>query len=102
MELERAAQQLAALGNQTRLAVYRILIQAGPAGSSVGDIRDQLEVPASTLSHHIARLIHAGLIMQERESRTLYCKANFKNMDALMTFLVDNCCDGNSCIQINT
>lgn len=102
MELERAAQQLAALGNQTRLAVYRILIQAGPAGSSVGDIRDQLEVPASTLSHHIARLIHAGLIMQERESRTLYCKADFKNMDALMTFLVDNCCDGNSCIQINT
>ena len=102
MELERAAQQLAALGNQTRLAVYRILIQVGPAGSSVGDIRDQLEVPASTLSHHIARLIHAGLIMQERDSRILYCKADFKNMDALMTFLVDNCCDGNSCIQINT
>ena len=102
MELERAAQQLAALGNQTRLAVYRILMQAGPAGSSVGGIRDQLEVPASTLSHHIARLIHAGLIMQERDSRILYCKADFKNMDALMTFLVDNCCDGNSCIQINT
>ena len=101
MKLEKAARQLEALGNPTRLAIYRGLIQVGREGSSVGEIRKKLEIPASTLSHHIARLVQAGLISQERDSRTLYCKADFLNMDALMTFLVENCCAQDSCINVS-
>jgi DNA-binding transcriptional ArsR family regulator len=101
MELEIAAKQLEALGNPTRLAIYRGLIRVGGVGSSVGEIRKELGIPASTLSHHIARLVQAGLISQERDSRTLYCKADFMNMDALMTFLVENCCAQDSCINVS-
>jgi DNA-binding transcriptional ArsR family regulator len=101
MQLETAARQLEALGNATRLRIYRELIEVGHTGSPVGEIRKKLDIPASTLSHHIARLVHAGLIMQERDSRTLYCKADFTNMDALMTFLVKNCCAEDSCIQVS-
>jgi DNA-binding transcriptional ArsR family regulator len=101
MELEIAAKQLEALGNPTRLAIYRGLIRVGGVGSSVSEIRKELGIPASTLSHHIARLVQAGLISQERDSRTLYCKADFMNMDALMTFLVENCCAQDSCINVS-
>jgi DNA-binding transcriptional ArsR family regulator len=101
MKLENAARQLEALGNPTRLAIYRDLIGVGPRGSSVGEIRNKLEIPASTLSHHIARLVQAGLISQERDSRTLYCKADFLNMDDLMKFLVENCCAEDSCINVS-
>ncbi|MHC4227280.1 MAG: ArsR/SmtB family transcription factor [Planctomycetota bacterium] len=100
MKLEDAAKQLEALGNPTRLAIYRVLIRLGDQGSPVGKIRKKLDIPASTLSHHIAKLVHAGLVTQERDSRSLYCKADFKNMDALMTFLVHNCCAEESCIQV--
>jgi DNA-binding transcriptional ArsR family regulator len=95
-----AAKQLEALGNPTRLAIYRDLVQAGQKGSPVGDIRDKLDIPGSTLSHHIAKLVHAGLVTQERDSRSLYCKADLKNMDALMKYLVRNCCAEESCIQV--
>jgi DNA-binding transcriptional ArsR family regulator len=100
MQIEKAAKQLEALGNPTRLAIYRILIQVGHEGSPVGEIRKKLDIPASTLSHHIAKLVHAGLVKQERDSRNLYCKADFTNMDALMTFLVHNCCAEDSCVQL--
>ncbi|MDH3416644.1 MAG: helix-turn-helix domain-containing protein, partial [Gammaproteobacteria bacterium] len=92
MKLENAAKQLEALGNPTRLAIYRVLIQHGTAGSPVGEIRKKLGIPASTLSHHIAKLVHAGLITQERNSRRLFCKADFANMNALMAFMAHNCC----------
>jgi len=92
MELETAAKQLEALGNPTRLAIYRDLVQAGQKGSPVGEIREKLDIPASTLSHHIAKLVQAGLLTQERESRSLVCRADSANMDKLMTFLVQNCC----------
>ena len=100
MKLEKAANQLEALGNPTRLAIYRGLIQVGREGSSVGEIRKKLEVPASTLSHHIAKLVNAGLITQERDSRSLFCKADLTNMDTLMTFLARNCCAEESCFQV--
>ena len=92
MKLEIAANQLGALGNPTRLAIYRNLVQAGQKGSPVGDIRDKLDIPGSTLSHHIAKLVHAGLLTQERDSRILVCRVDYTNMDTLMTFLVNNCC----------
>ena len=100
MKLEDAARQLEALGNPTRLAIFRLLIRAGQEGSTVGDIRQRLDIPASTLSHHIAKLVHTGLVSQERESRNLNCKADFNNMDKLMAFLVSNCCAGDSRVQL--
>jgi DNA-binding transcriptional ArsR family regulator len=98
MEIQMAAKQLEALGNTTRLAIYRDLIQAGQQGRLVGEIRDKLDIPASTLSHHISKLMVAGLITQERVSRSLVCRADFHNMDALMIFLVQNCCSEDSCM----
>lgn len=92
MELIHAAKQLEALGNPTRLAVYRLLIQMGPEGVPVGKVQAELAIPASTLSHHIAKLMQAGLIQQKRESRTLYCQADYDNMNTLICFMVDNCC----------
>ena len=99
MKLEAAAKQLEALGNPTRLAIYRVLIRHGQDGCPVGEIRKKLDIPASTLSHHIAKLVNAGLITQERDSRSLFCKADFTNMNALMTFLARNCCAEESCFQ---
>jgi len=98
MELEEAAVQLEALGNNTRLTIYRDLVQAGQQGSSVGQIKERLGVPASTLSHHIAKLVHSGLITQERISRSLICTANFDNMDSLIMFMANNCCSDDSSI----
>ena len=99
MKLENAAKQLEALGNPTRLAIYRDLVQAGQQGSSVGDIRDKLDIPASTLSHHIAKLVRTGLLTQERDSRSLICRLDYTNMEALMAFLVNNCCSEDWYIQ---
>jgi DNA-binding transcriptional ArsR family regulator len=99
MKLEYAAKQLEALGNQTRLAIYRSLVQAGTKGCPVGDIRDELDIPASTLSHHIAKLVNTGLVTQERDSRNLLCRADYENMDSLMAFLVQNCCNEEWIIQ---
>ena len=99
MKLENAAKQLEALGNQTRLAIYRSLVQAGAQGRPVGDLRDRLDIPGSTLSHHIAKLVNTGLVTQERDSRSLVCRADFENMDSLMAFLVQNCCTEEWMIQ---
>jgi len=99
MELDYAAKQLEALGNPTRLAVYRVLIEAGRDGVAVGEIQAKLDIPASTLSHHIAKLVQAGLVTQERQSRTLLCKGDFDNMDDLMRFLLANCCSSDSCLK---
>ena len=99
MKLENAAKQLEALGNPTRLSIYRYLVQAGHDGRPVGDIRDELDIPASTLSHHIAKLVHTGLLSQERESRSLICRLDYTNMEALMAFLVNNCCSEDWFIQ---
>jgi DNA-binding transcriptional ArsR family regulator len=99
MKLEIAAKQLEALGNLTRLAIYRSLLQAGPMGRPVGDIREELDIPASTLSHHIAKLVNTGLLNQERDSRSLICRVDYENMDGLMAFLVQNCCTEDWIIQ---
>jgi ArsR family transcriptional regulator len=99
MKLINAAKQLEALGNPTRLAIYHNLVKTGPTGSSVGDIREKLDIPASTLSHHIAKLVNTGLLTQERDSRSLVCKVDYENMDDLMSFLVQNCCTEDWIIQ---
>ena len=98
MELEKAAKQLEALGNETRLAIYRYLAEAGYQGVTVGEIRENIDIPASTLSHHIARLVYSGLITQERVSRNLVCRADSESMDSLVMFLANNYCSDNSSI----
>ena len=97
MKLEKAAAQLEALGNPTRLAIYRILVRAGDEGLPVGKIQEKLEIPASTLSHHCKRLIDAGLCTQERHATTLISRANYPAMQALIGYLADECCADGTC-----
>lgn len=88
---------LGALAHEQRLAVFRLLVQAGPEGRSAGAIAEALETPASSLSFHLAHLTRAGLIVQRRESRSLIYSANFEAMGGLVSFLTENCCGGTSC-----
>jgi ArsR family transcriptional regulator len=97
MKIERAAKQLEALGNPTRLQVYRLLVRAGEAGLAVGKVQSRLKLPASTLSHHLHRLILTGLVAQERQGTTLICRANYPSMRELLGFLTDECCAESSC-----
>jgi ArsR family transcriptional regulator, arsenate/arsenite/antimonite-responsive transcriptional repressor len=92
MKIEQAAKQLEALGNPTRLQVYRRLVRAGDEGLPVGALQEKLRIAGSTLSHHLHRLILVGLVTQERQATTLICRANYPAMDKLIRFLVDECC----------
>jgi ArsR family transcriptional regulator len=92
MKLENAAKQLNALGNPTRLQICRMLVRAGDAGLSVRRLRERLDIAASTLSHHLDRLIWTGLVTQERQAMTLICRANFRSIDSLLGYLIDECC----------
>ncbi|WP_274427052.1 ArsR/SmtB family transcription factor [Chelativorans sp. YIM 93263] len=97
MDHEQAAAQLEALGNPTRLKIYRILVRAGAEGMAVGKVQEKLDIPASTLSHHCKRLVDTGLVTQERHSTTLICRANFPRMQVLIGYLADECCADGSC-----
>lgn len=97
MKLDQAALQLEALGNPTRLNIYRILVRAGAEGLPVGSIQDKLGIPASTLSHHCKRLLDTGLVSQERQATTLICRAQYPAMQALIGYLADECCADGSC-----
>ncbi len=88
----RSALMLAALGSEYRLRIFRLLVRAGDDGLNVGNLLEKIDIPASTLSHHIAALRHAGLVSQRREGREIFNSANYENMDALVSFLTDNCC----------
>lgn len=92
MDVEYAAHQLEALGQPTRLRVYRILVRAGADGLPVGRLQARVGIAASTLSHHLKRLVDAGLVTQERQATTLICRANYSAMNALLGFLADECC----------
>lgn len=95
--MDDAISALAALANEHRLAVFRLLVQAGPEGRSAGAIAEMLDMPASSLSFHLAHLTRAGLIVQRRESRSLIYSADFSAMNGLVGFLTENCCGGASC-----
>ena len=92
MKIDDAAARLEALGNPTRLKIYRTLVRAGFAGMPVGRLQERLKIPASTLSHHIKTLVSVGLVSQVRESTTLVCHAEFDTMNGLVEFLVAECC----------
>jgi ArsR family transcriptional regulator, arsenate/arsenite/antimonite-responsive transcriptional repressor len=97
MKLELAARQLESLGNPTRLKIYRALVRAGEDGLPVGSLQAKLGMAASTLSHHVRHLKDAGLISQERQATTLLCRANYPAMNALVGYLVDECCMDAAC-----
>ncbi len=89
-----AANGLAALGNVTRLHLFRYLVQAGPEGAIIGAIQTHLDIPGSTLHHHVAKLVRVGLIIQEKKGREIICRANYDRMDSLLSFVTENCCGG--------
>jgi len=92
---------LSALGHEHRLAVYRLLVEAGAEGLSAGAIADALGVPPSSLTFHTQALLRAGLITQRRESRLLIYAADFPTMNALVAYLTENCCGGmQSCTPV--
>ena len=92
MEVETAANLLAKIGNPTRLRIVRLLVRAGDAGLPVGVIQKRLEIPGSTLAHHIAHLKSAGLIHQERHQTTLTCRVEFDVIQNLVNYLTEECC----------
>lgn len=94
MKESDAVERFAALGHDTRLRVYRALVQAGPDGVPVGALQDTLAVPASTLTHHLQALVRAGLASQERVGRVLVTRADYAAMNGLIDFLTDKCCHG--------
>lgn len=94
MREEQAAIGLAALGNRTRLRLYKLLIKAGDDGLNVGELHAHLGVPASTLTHHLTALIRAGLVVQERRGREVISRANYDTMDGLVSYLTAECCVG--------
>jgi len=98
MEITSASDSLAALGHETRLAIFRLLVQAGPEGVNAGLICDKLELAPATLSFHLAHLSRVGLIRGRQEGRFIFYVADYAAMDALLAFLTDNCCQGAQCL----
>ena len=94
MENDTAVTLLSALANPSRLAIFRLLVEAGPAGMNVGGIGTAVGLPSATLSFHLKELRHSGLVDVRRESRTLIHSANFAAMARLVDYLTRNCCGG--------
>lgn len=97
MKASAAIDALSALAQEHRLALFRLLVQAGEAGMSAGAIAEALGVPNSSLSFHLAQLSRAGLITQERRHRSIIYRANYPAMNALVGYLMENCCGGADC-----
>lgn len=92
MKSENAVKALGALAQESRLAVYRLLVKRGPEGYTPGGLAEKLDLPAPTLSFHLKELQHADLVLSRREGRFLYYSANFRQMNELVGFLTEHCC----------
>lgn len=91
---KQIAQALASLGHEARLGVYRMLVRAGDAGLSVGQLVDELGLPASTLAHHLRMLVQSGLVVQERQGREVINRPDFAAMAQITAYLQEECCSG--------
>ncbi len=101
METNQTIAALSALAHESRLAVFRALVQAGPQGLPAGQIATLLDVPPSSLSFHLKELAHAELVTSRQEGRfVIYC-ANFATMNGLLAYLTENCCGGNPCAPMS-
>jgi DNA-binding transcriptional ArsR family regulator len=98
MKTTNAVPLLAALAQETRLAIFRALVQAGPDGLAAGRIAEDVGAPASTLSFHLKELAAAGLVRARQDGRFVIYTANYAAMNELMDFLTEKCCQGSACI----
>jgi ArsR family transcriptional regulator, arsenate/arsenite/antimonite-responsive transcriptional repressor len=100
MKTNEAVVALKALAQDSRLAAYRALVQAGPEGLVVGDLGERLKLPGATLTNHLNILRHAGLVRDVREGRSIRCRADYPRMNALLAFLTESCCgsDAADCV----
>jgi ArsR family transcriptional regulator len=98
MHTQMAAQALMALGHETRLDVFRTLVQSGPEGLMIGEIQEYLNIPASTLAHHLSHLVEAGLVKRQKMGRKTYCIALYDNLQNVFDFVTRHCCEG---IELN-
>ena len=99
MQADRVIRALSALAQDHRLAAFRILVQAGEEGVAAGVLAENLDVPPSSMSFHLAQLAHAGLVTQRRESRSIIYSADYAAMNGLMGYLTENCCGGIPCSE---
>ena len=97
MEIKHVVEALSALAQDSRLQVYRLLVQAGPEGLAAGQIAERVGIPANTLSFHLKTLSQADLVLARQEGRFIYYSAHYAQMNALLGFLTENCCGGRSC-----
>lgn len=97
MKAHDAIGSLGALAQEHRLALFRLLVQAGDKGMPAGAIAEALGIPNSSLSFHLAQLRSAGLILQERQHRSLIYRANYPAMNSVVAYLMENCCAGADC-----
>ncbi len=102
MKETTAISALAALAQSARLRIFRALVAAGPAGLTPGALSASLEIPASTLSFHLKELVHADLVSQERDGRSLIYRASFEQMNDLLAYLTAHCCQGEGCAAVTT
>ena len=100
MENKNALAALAALAQESRLAVFRLLVQAGPQGMAATRISEQLDIPPSSLSFHLKELAHADMVTPAKDGRSIIYSANFATMNGLLGFLTENCCSGNPCSPV--
>lgn len=98
METKSALPALASLAQESRLTIFRTLVQAGPAGLPAGKISEMTAIPPSSLSFHLKELAHADMVSSRQEGRFVIYSANFATMNALIVFLTENCCGGNPCL----
>jgi ArsR family transcriptional regulator, arsenate/arsenite/antimonite-responsive transcriptional repressor len=102
MEPKNVINALAALAQESRLAVFRLLVQAGRDGLAASKIAERLDLPPSSLSFHLKELMHAHMVSQTRDGRSLIYAANFDTMNQVLTFLTENCCGGKPCPAVCT
>lgn len=102
MKTKSVVAALAALAQESRLAIFRLLVQAGPEGMAAGKISDATGIAPSSLSFHMKELAHANMVRSRQDGRFVIYAANFTTMNALLTFLTANCCGGNPCAPVNT
>jgi len=98
METIQAVDKLAALAQETRLRIFRLLVTQGPEGLKAGAISESLALPPATLSFHVAHLARSGLVTSRQEGRFIFYAASFAAMDDLIAYLTDSCCQGGQCL----
>jgi ArsR family transcriptional regulator, arsenate/arsenite/antimonite-responsive transcriptional repressor len=98
MEMKQAVQSLSALAQESRLSIFRLLVQAGPEGMAAGNIGEKLDLPPATLSFHLAGLTRAGLAKSRQDGRFVVYSADFEGMGRLLAYLTEDCCGGKACV----